>query len=551
MRIYRPQATKPIPSDAKIDRVKSIVTYKARGKTRRAVLTITDSGERMRLETSTWHIEFRDHLARKQGLPAFTHEGQTRFLASQIEKLIAFHGQTLPAELKEYCDRLPSRVAGALQDCGLLATEGPLAKPLSDLVEMYAQALRSKERNAYHIERTIRDLNEVLEGCAFKHWRDIKCEKVDSYLKDRRDGAVLRMNRHDKDGHPIGIGYARSNTYVTALSGFCNWVVGKRQWARESPLPKGMKLNASEDRRHLRRAITVEQLRALLQKTAQGPEHHGMTGYERYIMYRTAIETGLRAGELRRLRTSDFDLAAQTLTVRGMKATKNKTNKVQSLSPSLCAELRDFLGSKLPDAKAFGGSYAALTDKTADMIQEDLAAAGVRYKDDMGACFDFHALRGECATLLVESGVDAKQTQEVMRHSSITMTMDTYAKVTSSRRKAAAVAALPDLSLPGSEQQTLAKTGTDDHDATGESLRKVYADAPESLRKVYSQDEQDRTKPDSIGQTIPDTAPKTPLVMQDRGSGDIVVPRVEGSNPFSHPSQRTSHQARVLGGSFR
>lgn len=46
MRIYRPQTTKPIPPNAKVNNEKGIVTYKGRGgQTRRAVLT---NGGRMR-----------------------------------------------------------------------------------------------------------------------------------------------------------------------------------------------------------------------------------------------------------------------------------------------------------------------------------------------------------------------------------------------------------------------------------------------------------------------------------------------------------------------
>jgi integrase len=102
------------------------------------------------------------------------------------------------------------------------------------------------------------------------------------------------------------LSYRRSNAYLTAAVAFCNWVV-ERRWARESPLRGLKKLNPAEDQRHTRRALAVEELRTLLRTTAAGPERHGMSGPERYLLYRTAIETGLRAGEIRRLRKSDFD----------------------------------------------------------------------------------------------------------------------------------------------------------------------------------------------------------------------------------------------------
>ena len=69
----------------------------------------------------------------------------------------------------------------------------------------------------------------------------------------------------------------------------------------------------------------------------------------------------------------------------------------QSLRARTAAELQEFLKNKMPDTKAFGGTYKALTDKTAKMLRADLAGAGIDYQDEAGRYFDFHALRGETA----------------------------------------------------------------------------------------------------------------------------------------------------------
>jgi len=439
----------------------------------------------MRLESSTWRIEFRDHLGRKASLTAFTHEGQTRFLASRIEELIAHSGGAMTPELRDYFNRLPSGILNALRAGGLLAAEQVLVKPLSELVGLYEEALRARERSAGHVKKTVRMLREVFNACNFTSWRQIQDGKVEAFLRDLREG-----ERH--------LSYRRSNAYLTACHSFANWVVNDRAWAMESPLRRLHKLSTKEDPRHTRRAISIEDLRKLLQTTADGPERYGMGGSERYLLYRLAVETGLRAGELRRLHKGDFDLEAGTVTVRAARATKNKQTREQALSPGLCVELRDFLAGKLPAAKAFGGSYMQLTDRTADMVKQDLDAAGLPYTDDQGNVFDFHSLRVETASLLVNAGVDPKQAQEIMRHSSIGLTMDTYAKVLGGRKKAQAVASLPDLSLPESQRQAAAKTGTDSRDSM-----------PESLTKVYAQDGKDRISSDSIGQATPTGAIKT------------------------------------------
>jgi len=174
------------------------------------------------------------------------------------------------------------------------------------------------------------------------------------------------------------------------------------------------------------------------------------------------------------------------------------------------------------------------------MLKQDLAAAGIPYKDDRGDAFDFHALRGECASLLIESGVAPKQAQEIMRHSSIGLTMDTYAKVLGKKRKAQAVASLPDLSLPESQQQEAVRTGTDAADVT-----------PESLRKVYSQDDSHRTESDSIGHGNSNSDPETAIVVQNRGHAEIVDPGVAGSNPVFHPSHLLESPLSLAGSGLR
>ena len=62
-----------------------------------------------------------------------------------------------------------------------------------------------------------------------------------------------------------------------------------------------------------RRALSIDDLRKLVYKTAEEPERFGMSGVERHLLYRFVIETGLRRGEIRRLRRADFDFDAKTL----------------------------------------------------------------------------------------------------------------------------------------------------------------------------------------------------------------------------------------------
>ena len=61
-------------------------------------------------------------------------------------------------------------------------------------------------------------------------------------------------------------------------------------------------------------------------------------------------------------------------------------------------------------------------EKGARMLRQDLARAGIPYRDTSGLVFDFHALRCQCATLADQAGVTPRVVQKLMRHSSLELT---------------------------------------------------------------------------------------------------------------------------------
>ena len=67
----------------------------------------------------------------------------------------------------------------------------------------------------------------------------------------------------------------------------------------------------------------------------------------------------------------------------------------------------------------------------------------------------FHDLRHTAATLLLQQGVNAKIVQEMLGHSKISQTLDTYSHVTGTMQKEAA-SKLDKLLRPGTTTLTLA-----------------------------------------------------------------------------------------------
>ena len=317
-------------------------------------------------------------------------------------------------------------------------------KALAEHLEDFRQSLLAKGTKK-HAMQTAQRVKIVLEGCKFVTWNDIQPSKVQNCI------ASLR-------GIKIGASASTCNYYLKCIKQFCKWMVQDRR-ASESPLEhlKGEVVRKVVDEEHPRRALEIDELRRLLEVTKAGPVRFGMTGYERYLLYRFAAETGLRAKEVRRLNVCSFDFDNLTVSVPGA-YTKNKREAVQRLRGETAEELKKFFSGKLPTLKAFGGTYKQLTDKTADMVKADLADANIPYVAD-GLYFDFHALRHQTGTLLAAGGVHPKVAQSIMRHGDINLTMSRYTH-TLTGQEAKAVEAMPDLSLPSSGKQ--AATGTDD-----------------------------------------------------------------------------------------
>ncbi len=82
-----------------------------------------------------------------------------------------------------------------------------------------------------------------------------------------------------------------------------------------------------------------------MESTKSGPVRFGMTGYERYLLYRFTTETGLRAKEIRSLKVCSFDFDNLTVHVSGA-YTKNKREAVQWLRPDTAEELKGFFQAK-------------------------------------------------------------------------------------------------------------------------------------------------------------------------------------------------------------
>jgi integrase len=164
-----------------------------------------------------------------------------------------------------------------------------------------------------------------------------------------------------------------------------------------------------------------------------------MSGPQRSILYRLAIETGLRANELRTLTAASFDFNNLTLTVEAAYS-KHRRRDTIPLRPDTATELQAFTRGKLPGTRIFN-----VPDKPAKMFKADLKATGIAYTDESGRYADFHCLRHTTGSLLAAAGTHPKVAQAIMRHSTVDLTLNRYSHLYAGQ-VSNAVNGLPDLS---------------------------------------------------------------------------------------------------------
>jgi len=358
-------------------------------------------------------------------------------------------------------------------------------RPIQDHLAEFETALAAKGGTARHVELVVTRARRVMQGCKIATWTDVSGSAVMEYLSGLREdrerpaaGGQTEVKR--------GISAQTFNFYLQAVKQFCRWMVRDRR-AADNPLAHLQGLNVKVDRRHDRRALLPDELRRLLDAAQAGPERFGMCGADRALVYRLAVETGLRSGELRSLTRDSFDLAGSPPTVT-VKAAYHKRRRDASLPvrSALVALLRDHLAGKAPAALAFN-----MPDRRrgAAMIREDLSDAGMAARDGAGRVLDFHCLRHTFITNLAAGGVHPKTAQSLARHSTITLTMDRYTHQYAGG-ELAALAVLPDLDDRPSAKAVRA-TGTYDAPPAGFGAPSSSPSSSGAMRGMFSASRRD------------------------------------------------------------
>ena len=285
-------------------------------------------------------------------------------------------------------------------------------RPLDEHLHDFRSALAAQGVTDRHCELVYSRAKRIIVGCGISMWSDISASHIMDYLSGLRQDESTPCNVVKR-----GISAQTFNFYLQAIKQFARWMVKDRR-AIDNPLSHLTGLNVKTDRRHDRRALTADELLRLLEATRNGPERYGMTGPERALLYLLAVETGLRAGELRSLRRRSFDLAAKPPLVTVAAAySKRRREDILPLRATTAKLLQEHLVNKTPTAPAFNcpndRRYSGL------IFKADREAAKIAARDLAGRVADFHALRHTFITNLAAGGVHPKVAQTLARHSTI------------------------------------------------------------------------------------------------------------------------------------
>jgi len=414
MRCYRPAYTRPLKADEKVRR-SHVTVVDGDGQPKRCKVIESPKGRRVVVESSTWTIVFRDHTGTERRLIAFRERADSDVLGKHIGQLV-YHlerGDGLPAGLQEWTDALPAKVHEQLAGFGLLRRRRPtVSRDVENILEHFEQHLLVKrQRSERYVKEVTSKLRRIFKACGFHTFHDVDDVVLDKYL--------LRLRqKENKSTRTL-------NGHLGACQQFCRFAIRVLKVAKASPLEcmEGFG-SVKADVRRQRRALSQAEIQKLLTTTAQSPQtRFGMDGLERSMLYQFTLTTGLRANEIRNLRVEHIDFDDEDGPVLYVDAaySKHRERDVLPLHHSLVQSLKRFIveRSKTPQAKLFGGDYAVLTDKTADMIRMDLADAGVEYQTVAGTA-DFHCLRHTYVSSL--KGIPSRLAQGLARHKSSDMT---------------------------------------------------------------------------------------------------------------------------------
>lgn len=389
------------------------------------------TGEKVKTKSKKWWGQYKDATGRLRRQPL------------AIDKAAA------QAMLNEIVRNVEREKAGLIDP-----TDAQRKRTVAEHLAEFESYLANKGVTPKQVYTVISQLRKIATACQWNMISNMNSSSLLEFLGNlRRQGRSAQTYNH----------------YLKAAKQFASWLV-RDQRTPFNVLAHLAKLNVATDRRHDRRALSVDELRRLLEAAREGKRIEGISGPDRAVMYAFAAWTGFRKGEIGSLTrlSLQLDNAPPTATVDACFSKRRRLDK-QVLHPDLARLLKAWLAEKhrlTPTEPLFpisGRVRGGIERKTHLMMKRDLAAARRRwldeaesdseresrersdfllYRNHAGLYADFHSCRHLFITSLERAGVRPKVAQSLARHSDIRLTLGVYAH-SELTEQTAAIAALP------------------------------------------------------------------------------------------------------------
>jgi integrase len=334
------------------------------------------------------------------------------------------------------------RVGGVI-DVAAERVAAQVRRPVTEHFEEWMSSLSAKDRDVDYLADVRSRWEKITEYCDWRILTDITAESFEAFIANLKKSKKSKKSELHRSQRTVG-------QYVQTAKGFTAYCVSTGRLP-SNPLTTIKKPNPEVDRRHVRRMLLPDEWTRLAATVEQSGPVLDVPAAERRILYEVAIQTGLRSSELRSLIVASLELSARPhpFVVVGAKSTKNKNAAKQYITVDLAERWFKHLANH---GRTGTDPAFQLCSKfnMAELLRRDCIASREawiaiaeakenepeqkkRMKSDFlavvnhsGETLDFHSLRHTCGAWLAIANVHPKTIQAVMRHSTITLTLDTY-----------------------------------------------------------------------------------------------------------------------------
>lgn len=357
----------------------------------------TKSGEKAK--TSNYHCFFRDHKGSQRSMSIGSKALAHRF-GSQIVFLVESRRWNERPNILTvtWLRGLPSDILAKLDKMDLLTNSGIDYRPLTTALEDYNEQRTIRGVSAKGISEATMMVEDAIDFMGVEFFAEITYDKVRAWvdnLATAKDGTTRSPNTITK--------------YLTSLRLFGDYMSPGHNPVSSVPAPPQV---PSQGRRALR-DDEIRDLFAFLR--ASDTPHHS----KRLTIYRTALVTGLRLSELRKLKRRDLDHSRAMLKVPSG-ITKNKKSARIPIPSSLVSALlveadRSVDGTLLSIGKTFSA---------AKVLRQDLLDAGVDLHGIKGEGVCFHSLRYSFVTYINSTHLPEAVRLQMARHAKVATNMN-------------------------------------------------------------------------------------------------------------------------------